>query len=377
MSGLSVEPVVSWMDRRRFVDFAWSHYRHDPNWIPPLRGNQRELLLYRRHPFQGVGEVRTFLARQNGQVRGRVAAIVNRAHNETFGENRGFFGFFESVDDPQVAKALFDAARDWLRGKGLSSMRGPVNPSMNYECGLLVEGFDSPPTFMMTYNPPYYAQLIEGYGFRKSHDLLAYLGATSELPRVEKLIGDIADQAQERCNAIIRPLNTSRFMEDVEKFLDLYNRACASMWGFVPLSQGEVRQLGKSLRRLLVPELSLFAEVDGKGVGAVIGMPDYNPRIKSINGRLFPFGFMKLLKSPQGIPRIRVWSIAVVPEYQRWGLGLVLMRSLVPKALAMGVKEAEFSWVAESNTLANQGLRKAGGKVYKRYRIYDLDGAQL
>jgi GNAT superfamily N-acetyltransferase len=377
MSQVVVKPVASRGDRKRFIDLAWTLYRDDPHWMPPLIMNQKELLGYKRHPFHDNADMQTFLAWRDGQVVGRVAAIVNHEHNRIYHEKRGFFGFFESVNDHAVATALFDAARDWLAQRGISQIRGPANPSMNYECGLLIEGFDSAPTFMMTYNPPYYAELIEGYGFRKTHDLLAFIGQREQLPQVESQLGPLADQAQERANAIVRPLDTSHFRQDVELFIDLYNRSLIAMWGFVPLPPDEMRALAFSLKFMLIPELSLFAEVDGVAVGAVIGLPDYNPRIRQINGRLFPFGFIRLLRNKKSMKRIRVLSINVVPEYQRWGLGLVLMRSLVPKAMEIGVEEAEFSWVSEENTMACGGLRKGGAKQYKTYRMYDLDVATL
>ena len=375
MSKVVVKPVSSWGDRRRFIRLAWDLYKDDPNWMPPLIINQKELLGYKRHPFHDHADMQTYLAWRNGRVCGRIAALVNHEHNKVFKEHRGFFGFFECENDQEVANSLFDAARDWLAQRGITQIRGPSNPSMNYECGLLIEGFDSPPTFMMTYNPPYYADLLEGYGFRKTHDLLAYIGYREQLPGVEAQLGGLAEQAQERSKAIIRPLNTARFRDDVELFLDLYNRSLIAMWGFVPLPPDEMRMLAASLRYLLIPELSLFAEVDGLAVGAVIGLPDYNPRIREINGRLFPFGFLRLLRNKKAVKRIRVLSINVVPESQRWGLGLVLMRNLVPKALEIGVEEAEFSWVSEENGMARLGLEKGGAKVYKKYRMYDLDAS--
>lgn len=373
MSEVTVIPVRSWSERRQFVRLPWELYQHDANWVPPLVRNQQQLLGYRSHPFHQIAEVQTYLARRGGRVVGRVAVLVNHRHNERYEELRGFFGFFECVEDARVAAALFDACRAWLNERGISRLRGPTNPSMNYECGLLIEGFDSPPVFMMTYNPPYYARLLENYGFQKAHDLLAYIGHRSQLPQVVEQLGGLADQAQERCNAIIRPLNTSAFLDDVRLFLDLYNRSLLATWGFVPLTEAELRALAASLRHLLVPELSLFAEVDGRPVGAILGLPDYNPVIKRIDGRLFPFGFWHLLRSKREVRRVRVLSINVVPEYQRWGLGLVLMKALVPKALELGVEEAEFSWVSEANDLARLGLEKGGARLYKRYRLYDLD----
>lgn len=375
MADVVVKPVSSWWDRKRFVDLPWSLYRNDPLWIPPLRGNQRELLGYKYHPFHDTSEMQTFLAWRNGQPVGRIAAIINREHNRLANEQRGFFGFFESINDQAVANALFNAARAWHAEHGITTLRGPVNPSMNYECGLLIDGFDSSPTFMMTYNPAYYVELFEGYGLRKVHDILAYIGRDEQLPAVQERLGPLTDQAQARCNAVVRPIDPKRFMADVEKFVDLYNRSLVVNWGFVPLPPREMRKLASSLKHLIIPELSVFADVDGQCVGAIVGLPDYNPRIKEINGRLFPFGFLRLLSKKRDITRIRVVSINVVPEFQRWGLGLVLMRALVPKAMELGITEAEFSWISEDNDMARMGLEKGGAKVYKTYRLYDFDPA--
>jgi len=370
MSGVVVKPVSSRGDRRRFLDLPWSLYGNDPLWVPPLRLVQKELVGYRKHPFWEQAEIQTFLAWRNGQVCGRIAAIINRAHIERYDERRGFFGFFESIDDQEVATALLDAVREWLTQRNVPLMRGPANPSMNYECGLLVEGFDTPPTFLTTYNPPYYARLIEAYGFRKSQDLLAFVGYRAQLPEFDVRLSSLADQAQERCQAVVRIMNTR---QDIDLMLELYNRSFDGMWGFVPLSKHEIKEFVSTLRYLVSPELALIAEVDGQGVGAVIGLPDYNPRIKLIDGKLFPFGFLKLLAKRRDLKRIRVLSINVVPEFQRWGLGLVLLKGLLPKALEMDVAEAEFSWIAESNALPLLGLQKSGLKLSKTFRMYDYD----
>lgn len=368
-----VRQVATWGDRRRFLNLPWSLYRGDPNWVPSLRIVAKELLGYRRHPFHETAEVATFLASRDGELCGRIAAIVNHEHNRTHSERRGFFGFFESIDDPAVSTALFDAARAWLAKRQIESIRGPANPSMNYECGLLVDGFDSPPTFLMPYNPPYYEKLIEGYGFRKSQDLFAYVGYRNQLPTFLDEFGTLIDQAQERCQATIRPMTEST--KDIELFLELYNRSFEAMWGFVPLTKHEVVEFVRTLKYLVSPELALVAEVDGRGVGAVLGLPDYNPRIKRIDGRLLPFGFLRLLAKKKDIKRIRVLSINVVPEFQRWGLGLVLLRALVPKAIEMEVQEAEFSWIAESNLIPRMGMEKTQVKRAKTYRMFDLDPA--
>ncbi|MFH1919757.1 MAG: N-acetyltransferase [Planctomycetota bacterium] len=373
MSELVVRRVESSRQKEDFLQFPWSLYRGDPNWVPPLRTDQKEMVGYRHHPFYEKNSAQTFLAYRSGEVCGRIAAILNREHIERHGERRGFFGFFECVDDQEAANGLFDAVRQWLSERDVSCLRGPVNPSMNYTVGLLIDGFDSPPVFMMPYNPTYYPRLIEGYGFRKVQDLYAFWGNLEMQPAVIAKFRPIVEQIKERYSVVLRPLDTSRFQEDVEAFLDLYNRSMASTWAFVPMSPGEVRHMAKSLRHLIVPELAVVAEVEGKMVGATFALPDYNPRIRRIDGRLFPFGFLRLVRKKHEIKRVRVLAANVLPEYHRMGIGLVLLDGLAPKGAEWGTEEAEFSWVLESNLLSRNALEKGGAKLSKTYRLYDLD----
>ncbi len=371
MSNLSIVRVSGRRQRKQFLELPWTLYRSDPNWTPPLRTNQKELVGYKPHPFYDKGQVQTFLALRDGQPCGRVAAIINPAHNERHQEQRGFFGFFESIDDQSVACGLLDAAREWFREKEMSCMRGPCNPSLNYECGLLVEGFDTPPTFMMTYNPPYYAKLIEGCGFEKSQDLYAYWGEMKDLGKLDEKFYTISKMAAERFNVTTRGIDTSRFVSEVKMFLDIYNRSLVGTWGFAPMSDAEVEHSAHSLRRLIVPELTAVAEVEGKPVGVCFGLLDYNPRIKLIDGRLFPFGFLKLLNGKRKIKAARILSTNVLPEYQSWGIGLVVMAKLLPDAIDWGIETGEFSWVLESNHLSRKSLERAGVARSKTYRLYD------
>jgi GNAT superfamily N-acetyltransferase len=331
----------------------------------------RGLLGYRHHPFHDEAEVQTFLARRDGKVCGRVAAIHNRAYNRHVGENWGFFGFFECADDPESANLLLDAARDWLVQRGVHTIRGPANPSLNYECGLLVEGFHSPPTFMMTYNKPYYGKLIENWGYRKAQDLYAFWGHIDMVATLDKKLYFIGNEVRQRFNVKVRPMNPKRFREEVQMFLRVYNAAMAGTWGFSPLSPAEIKALAAGLQHLIAPELAVVAEIDGEPIGACLGLLDYNPRVKKINGRLFPFGFLRLIRKKSDITKMRVLSINVVPEYQRWGLGVVLLGGLVKPMQAWGMLEAEFSWVLESNTLSRGSLEKGGAKLDKTYRMYD------
>lgn len=372
MSNLVVAPVASRRDKKQFIELPWALYRNDPNWVPPLRSDEKELVGYRAHPFYERNRVQTFVARRGSQVCGRIAAILNQGHIELH-DRRGFFGFFECADDQEAAHRLFDAARQWLAAQDVSSLRGPTNPSMNYTLGLLVDGFDSPPTFMMTYNPPYYARLIESYGFRKAQDLYAFWGSADMLPKIRSKLRPVALQVIDRYNVQIRALDTRHFLRDVEEFLSVFNRSLASMWGFVPMSDAEVQHMAHGLRWLLVPDLAVKAVIDGKTVGALLTLPDYNPRIRQIDGRLFPFGFLRLLRKKQEIRRVRMLSANVLPEYQRLGIGLVLMHGIAPLAEKWGLQEAEFSWVMESNLLSRGSLEKGGAKLTKTYRLYDWD----
>ena len=358
MSDLAIQRVATYRQRKQFLEFPWTLYRDDPNWIPPLRISQKELVGYLPHPFYERNRVQTFLAMRGGEVCGRIAAILNQGHNERYRERRGFFGFFECVDDQAAADGLLDAARQWFADQGIYCLRGPANPSLNYEVGTLIDGFDSPPTFMMTYNPPYYARLLENYGFRKTQDLYAFWGHIDMLPKIRAKLGPVAEQIIERYNVRLRSMDISRFLEEVRMFLSIYNRSLVNTWGFVPMSAGEVDHMAAGLRHLMVPELATVTEIDGQVVGAMFGLPDYNPRIRQIDGRLFPTGLFRLLLRKDRIQRIRLISTNVIPEYQRLGLGLVLVSGIVPKVLASGVQEAEFSWVLESNSLSRGALQK-------------------
>jgi GNAT superfamily N-acetyltransferase len=366
-----VVPVRTRLQRKQFLMLPWRLYRDDPNWVPPLLAHERELLNYKRHPFYDDAAIETFVAYRHDQPVGRIAAIVNHAHNRRYGEHRGFFGFFESIDHRAVPSALFAAARQWWLSQGIETIRGPAKPSLNYEVGLLVDGFDSPPYFMMPYNKPYYERLLEGCGLQKSQDLYAFWGHVDMLSTLDQKVRFIAEYAAERFKVRIRNLDPHHFAEDIESFLNIYNSSLAATWGFVPLSEGELKHMAMGLKRLIIPELTVFAEIDGQTVGVAFCLPDYNSRIKEIDGRLFPFGFIKLLRNRRSIKRFRVLSANVIPEFQRWGLGIVLMAGLVPKVLEYGIQEAEFSWVLESNTLSRATCERAGAKLYKTYRMYD------
>ena len=372
MSSISVIPVSTKAQQKAFIRFAWDHYKGDPNWVPPLIQNARELLNYRKHPFYEDAECQTFLAMKGDKIVGRIAAIIDHNHNRHHNELRGMFGFFESIDDQEVASKLFDAAREWFAAKDIVLMRGPANPSQNYEWGMLVDGFESPPTFLMTYNKPYYDNLVTGYGFEKSQDMYSYVGIADELDRIDPKLIFVAKEATKRFNIDVRPIRTGKgFMDDVNIFLKLYNSALLAQWGFTPMSESELAATAANLKFLIVPEMTSVAEVEGEGVGICFGLLDYNPLIKKIDGKLYPFGWLRLLMGRKKLKRVRLMSTNVAPEYQRWGLGIVLLDRMVPSVVGMGIEEGEFSWVLESNKLSRGSIERGGLQPVKTFRIYD------
>jgi len=373
MSNVEIKAVTTRRDKKRFLELPWKIYRDDPHWVPPLRMNQKELVGFKHHPFYDNNERQAFLAMRDGEPVGRILGLINREHNRRYKENRGFFGFFESIDETEVSRGLFDAVKQWLEQYDIRHMRGPVNPSLNYECGLLVDGFDSSPFFMMTYNHPYYESLFTNYGFEKSQDLCAFWGHVDMLETLDEKLEIIAQAAAERFNVTMRRLNPKNFKKDVHAFLDIYNQSLVNTWGFTPLSDAEMKHLSQGLRQLIAPELTTIAEVDGRPVAAAFGLLDYNPRVRQIDGKLFPFGFMRLLGNRKAIKNARILSTNVIPEYQRWGLGVTVLSRLRQDVLDWGLEEVEFSWVLETNHLSYKTLQRGGAKLYKTYRIFDLD----
>lgn len=373
VADIAIQPVETRSQQQRFIRLPWRIYADDPCWMPPVIMSQQELLGFRKHPFYERSKSQSFLATRAGRDVGRITAIVNAGHIDRYKEQRGFFGFFECDEDTAASRALFQAAGDWLHAQGMTCIRGPANPSLNYECGLLIEGFDTPPFFMMTHNRPWYAQLVEDAGFGKIEDMFAFWGETSMLGGLDPKLVTMVEGVKERFGVTIRPLDRRRFADEVRTFLHIYNESLGGTWGFVPLTSGEIDHMAASLKYLIEPELTLVAEVDGKPVGAVFCLLDYNPRIKAIDGRLFPFGFLRLLWNKKAIKRLRAISTNVIPEYQAWGIGLVLMNGLYERFMKWGLREVEFSWVLESNYLSRRTLERGGALVTKKYRMYQDD----
>jgi GNAT superfamily N-acetyltransferase len=334
-----------------------------------------ETLLSRtKNPFFEHAEAEYFIAERDGEIVGRIAAISNRLHNETHGDQVGFFGFFESIDDQAVANALFDASSDWCRALGHDVLRGPASFSVNDECGLLVDGFDTPPALMMPHNPRYYVQLIEGAGFRKAKDLLVYQGGSEAgyVPVPERL-ARATELIRQRQGISLRPLNMKDFEGEVERIKELYNSAWEKNWGFVPMTEHEIDHLAEQFKPVVIPELVPMAEKDGKLIGFGIALPDLNVVFrKNRSGRLFPI-ILKLLwdLKMKRIRRARILLLGLVPEYQGKGIDAVLYHWIWTRSRDRGIYWGEAGWILEDNPAMNAGLEKMTFRVYKTYRLYD------
>jgi len=370
---VEIAPVAGRRDLDRFLHLPWRIYRRSHQWVPPLLDHQRHLL-DRRHPFHRHADVELFLARRRGVVVGRIAAIVNHRHVAVHDEPVGFFGFFESAPDGEVTAALLEAAEHWLGVRGMRAMRGPMSFSTNEECGMLVDGFEAAPAFMMPYNPPYYPKLMEQAGLRKAVDLLTYRGGRDSVtPHRRENLERLAERVRRHLAADIRVPDLRRFDDELAQITAVYHRAWSRNWGFVPMTDEEIAELGAQLRPLVDPELIRTASVGGLPVGVGLMLPNYNEPIKHLNGRLWPFGAPYILASRylRRIRGTRLLMLGVVPEYQRRGLDALLLHELYDAALRRGYDWCEVGWVLEENHVMNNAIRSWGLDLSARYRVYE------
>jgi GNAT superfamily N-acetyltransferase len=339
-----------------------------------LRRDVAALLSRSKNPFFDHGEAEYFLAERDGAVVGRIAAISNRLHNETHGDRVGFFGFFECIDDQEVADALFQAAADWCRARGHDLLRGPASFSVNDECGLLVDGFDFPPALMMPHNPRYYVHLVERGGFTKAKNLLVYQGGREDVyvPVPERLARG-TELIRQRLGITIRPIDLRHFDEEVERIKEIYNSAWEQNWGFVPMTEREIDHLAEQFRPVVIPDFVPVAEKDGKIIGFGIALPDLNVVFrKNRSGRLLPVlpRLVWALKMRQ-IHRARIRLLGVIPEYRGKAIDAMLYHWIWTRAEKLGFRWGEAGWILEDNTAMNAGLEKMTFRVYKTYRLYD------
>lgn len=356
---------------RAFLRLPWQVNAPFPRWVPPLLAAVRHTLNRRKNPFWRRAEARFWTAWLDGAPVGRIGAILNPAHDEKWDERAGFFGFFECIDDHAAAAVLFDAASGWLRERGATVLRGPVSPSTNDECGVLIEGFDRDPFIMMPYTPPYYPSLLEARGLRGRIDLLAFSipSQTRLPPRVER----VAAAIEKRHGVRVRPIDMRNFRAELERLRLVYNRAWEDNWGFVPMSAEEFAYASADLKPVAWPEFIQIAERDGETVGATVCIPNLNPLFKKMNGRIFPFGFRHLLGTRRKVDGVRLLTLGVIPEYKGRGMDALLYRVLFETTREAGLTgECELGWVLEGNEVMLNTMRQAGGHPSKRVRLYEM-----
>ena len=365
-----VVPVESRAQLKAFIDLPWSIYRDDPNWVPPLKSDVRKAFDPEKHPFHQHSEAQPFLALRGDRPVGRICAIRNRNHEAFHEEPVGFFGWFECIEDPRVSGALFDRVSEWLRGRGLQTMRGPTSFSTNDTTGFFLDGEDGPPVLMMAYNPRYYLSLVEEYGFEKAMDLYAYNLEMYTLP--ERLVR-AAEVIERRQRVRVRKIRMSEFESELATVRRLYNAAWEKNWGFVPMTDAEFDFMASELKPIINPNLALFAENPaGEPIGFVLGLPDFNEVLIRLNGRLFPFGIFKALWYRRGVKFMRVPLLGVVPEYLGKGIDLLLYSGIIREGTAAGFCSAEQSWILETNDKMNNIMTtRLGARIYRRYRVYD------
>jgi len=372
---VQVRPVVSRADLNRFVALPYRLNARDPIWVPPLRSDIYKLLDRGTNPFFDHGAAEYFLAERAGEVVGRIAAITNRLHNEYHSDQIGFFGFFETIFDQAIADALFEAAAAWLRGRGHDVMRGPASFSTNDECGLLVDGFDTPPTLMMPHNPPHFSRLLEAAGFKKAKDLLVYRGGYEAcyIPVPDRLVR-ATELIKKRNNLTLRPLNMADFKNEVDRIKLLYNKGWEKNWGFVPMTDREIDHLAEQFKPVANPDLIPFVEQDGEVIGFGLALPDLNAIFRRHrSGRLTPALIADLLFSLKAkrIRRARILLLGVVPEWRGKGVDAVLYHWIWTKSREHQIYWGEAGWILEDNPAMNAGLEKMDFTVYKTYRMYD------
>lgn len=367
---MEVSRVAGRRDLRRFVRFPWRIYAGDPCWVPPLIREQTRLLTPAGNPFFRHSRAELFLARRGSEVVGRIAAVENRRHLATYDDGTGFFGFFESVDDCEVAGALFEEAAGWIRARGLRRLRGPTSFTINDECGVLLDAFDRPPVVLMAYNPPYYPRLLEGHGFQKAQDLYAYrMEAPAVMPERLRSARALAESR----GTVIRRADLSRFDDELARVHAIHSRAWAENWGAVPLTREELRDLADRLLPVVDPDLLFLGEKRGEPVGVMISIPDVNQALRRLDGRLFPLGLARFLWYRRRIDAVRVLIMGVLAEHRKEGVDAALYAATVEAAQAKGYRWGELSWILESNHAMRRVLERLGTERYKTYRIYEKE----
>jgi len=366
---IDVRAVETRKELAEFIDMPWTIYKNYPHWIPPLKAEVDKLLTPGKNPFWNHAERELYIARANGRIAGRIAAIRDEHHNGVHGEMAGFFGFFETIEDYGVAEALFSAARRWCKAKGCAFVRGPASPSSNDEYGFLIEGFDKDPSIMMPYNPEYYLRFSEQYGFKKAKDLYAFrkLVSAGVPERIEKIMR----RAKKRSPFKLRCIDPKNFKRDIKIIVALYNDAWEKNWGFVPMTEEEMNWTAESMKPFYDPELIVIAELGGKPVGVALTVPNVNEVLKKLNGKMNLWGIIKFLRYKGEIKGCRSLIGGCLPEFRKTGLIAEMFYETAQRARGR-YEWCELGWNLEDNDLINKFDKEIGGEIYKKYRLYEM-----
>jgi len=372
VSNIEVSEVTSRRERDEFIKFQWQIYASDSAWVPPLIIERKKFLDRKRHPFYRHGDAALFLARKNGRIAGRIMASDDPNYNLLHGTNVGCFGLFECIEDREVAAALFDAAASWLRKKGRTELMGPIDYSTNYVCGLLIDGFQFPPTILTAHNPPYYCELIDNCGFTKAKDWYAWWFADPS--KAATHLRRLATRLRTRWPVRIRSANFKNLRDESRRLREIFNQAWERNWGFVPFTEAEIEFMSEELKPLILSEFAWVAEIDNEPVGFTLALPDINVVLRDLNGRLtrfgLPTGLIKLLRYKHRAQKGRLIALGVVQKYRRAGIAEMLVLRVMEETMIKRGITGELSMTLEDNFMINRFLEAIGAERYKTYRIY-------
>jgi ribosomal protein S18 acetylase RimI-like enzyme len=372
---VDVSAVAGRRDLKAFIDLPFRLHATSPVWIPPLKLDQRMLLSRRFSAFFKHGEAEYFLARRDGRVVGRITAQIDRAFNDYQENDWGWFGFVEFEDDPEVVTALLDAAAAWLQARGRDRMVGPACFTMNDEAGVLIEGFEREPFIRQPWHPPYYQQRLEEAGMAKAVDLYMWELYIQGRDKVDPGLWELAEQVESKHGIVLRKMSRRSLRKDFDTFAEIYNKAWRRNWGFVPFSKEDLDAYAQEMQLVFDKHWFMVAERKdtGEAVGAAITVPDVNQVLKKMHGRLLPFGWLTYLRKNRHIDRVRVGFLGVKPEYQHTGVAAKLYQEHFDMAEVRPQTWGEMGWILETNRAMNRGMEAMGGKIVKKYRVYERD----
>jgi hypothetical protein len=369
--GVDVRTVSSRRDLREFIELPFRLHSTSQQWVPPLRLERRMFHSRRMNAYFRHAGAQEFLARRGGCVVGRISAQVDGAYDAEQGPGTGMFGFLELEDDPEVMAALLDAARTWLAQRGRTRMIGPMDYTMNDECGVLIEGFEREPMIKQSWQPPYYQHLCEAAGLHKAVDLFMWQLEISDRAKILPIIFELAEQAESKHGIELRHMRRRDLSRDIRVFGEVYNAAWKRNWGFVPYSESDLKHYAEELQLVFDRNWFMVAQKDGETIGVAITVPDVNQVLKRMNGRLLPLGWWMFLRRSRYIDRVRVGFLGVKPEYQHTGAAARFYVEHFDMATATAQKWGEMGWILETNRAMNRGMEAMGGRIVKRFRVYE------